>query len=280
MLAGCRKVLLASASLAIAVAGASPAWAQLDSRDAIALQNQISELRRDMQTLRQNGGVSNSRPQSSGTNAPNDLLTSLLDRVSTLEDQQRQLRGQVDQLRNQVQRQSEDLSKQVSDLSFQLQSQGASRPPPGQPSSVLQPSAGAAPPASAGPVHRTPELAMQEGNAALARRDYPAAQAAAKEVLAMPRTPRAVDAQFLLAQSEAGQRNYTAAAPDFYDAYSRSKTGGRAQDALLGVANSLTAMNDTRSACAALDKLRAEFPHPRSDVREAAASARQRANCH
>lgn len=272
-------VLLGSALLCSA---STPAWAQLDSRDAIALQNQILELRRDMHTQRQGGaggGGGGSRPATPGSSG-NDLLPALLDRVATLEDQQRQLRGQVDQLRNQLQRQSDDLSKQIADLSFQMQNSGGTparpaSPPPSPPrgDALGSGSLGAAPP------RRTPELAMQDGNAALARRDYPAAAAAAREVLAMPRTPRAVDAQFLLAQSEAGQRNYASAAPDFYDAYSRARTGSRAQDALLGVANSLIALNDKRSACDALDKLRTEFPQPRADIREAVSGVRQRAGC-
>ena len=119
---------------------------------------------------------------------------------------------------------------------------------------------------------------MQEANAALARRDYPAAEAAAREVIAK-RGPRASDAQFVLAQSEMGERNYQQAAPDYYDAYNRSRTGPRAPDALLGVANALVALGDRPSACDALAKLRAEFPQPRPDIREAEAAARTRAAC-
>ncbi len=276
------RVLL---TVVLLCSAAGPARAQLDSRDAIALQNQILELRRDLQAQRQGGGGGGRQASPGGAS---DLLPALLDRVATLEDQQRQLRGQVDQLRNQLQRQSEDLGKQISDLGFQVQNNGGSSARSASPS--LGPSPGSPPGSSRGdalggsslgaaPARRTPELAMQDGNAALARRDYPAAAAAAREVLAMPRTPRAVDAQFLLAQAESGQRNYAAAAPDFYDAYSRSRTGSRAQDALLGVANSLIALNDKRSACDALDKLRSEFPQPRADIREAVSGARQRAGC-
>jgi TolA-binding protein len=119
---------------------------------------------------------------------------------------------------------------------------------------------------------------MQEGNAALARRDYTAAEAAAREVLAK-KGPRAADAQFLLAQSEMGQRNYQQAAPDYYDAYNRQKTGSRAPDALLGVANALVALGDKPSACDALAKLRAEFPSPRPEIRDAEGATRQRAGC-
>jgi TolA-binding protein len=120
---------------------------------------------------------------------------------------------------------------------------------------------------------------MQKGNAALARRDYATAQAAAKEVLASPRSPRANDAQFLLAQALAGKRDYAGAAVAYDDAYNRSKKGPHAQDALLGLAHSLTAINEKRAACVTLDKLRHEFPTPRRDLRDDIAAARQKADC-
>ena len=120
---------------------------------------------------------------------------------------------------------------------------------------------------------------MQEGNAALARRDYTAAEAAAREVLAFPRSPRAVDAQFLLAQVLTGKRDYQAAAVAFDDTYNRNKVGSHAQPALLGLANSLTAINEKRAACATLDKLKAEFPTTRADLRDQVAAARQKAGC-
>ncbi|MCW3477941.1 tetratricopeptide repeat protein, partial [Limobrevibacterium gyesilva] len=133
--------------------------------------------------------------------------------------------------------------------------------------------------AAAAPTKRTPELAMQEGNAALARRDYAAAENAAREVLAGPRTPRSTDAQFLLAQSLAGKKDFQGAAVAYDDAYNRSRTGTHAQDSLLGLANSLTGIGEKRAACATLDKLKAEFPTPKPDLKDPIASARQRAGC-
>lgn len=266
---------------------AAPVLAQIDSRDAIALQNQILELRRDMQSLQQGGGrVAPPTRGDAGRGGDGSLTAQLLDRVSTLEDQVRELRGQVDRLGNQVQRQREEANKQIADLTFAMQNGGgggAPATPPGRTPSAASPppsSLGNLPasPPSTGPGPRTPEVAMQEGNAALARRDYPAAEAAAREVLGK-RGPRATDAQFLLAQSEMGQRNYQQAAPDFYDAYNRAKTGARAPDALLGVANALIGLGDRQSACEALAKLRVEFPQPRSDLRDGEAAARQRASC-
>lgn len=277
----------------VAALGAVPARAQMDSREGIQLQNEILALQRDLQALQQQqGNAPAPRPYRPGPGADGDtggLTAQLLDRVSTLEEQVRELRGQVDRLTNQQQRQAEDFNKQIADMNFALQNQGAAgpgpeprRPPPQSPppgdlggGSRL----GAAAPPPAGPAPRTPEVAMQEGNAALARRDYPAAEAAAREVLSK-RGPRQIDAQFLLAQAEMGQRSYQQAAPDFYDAYNRSRTGPHAADSLLGVANALIGVGDKTSACEALAKLRAEFPQPRADIREAELGARQRASCH
>ncbi len=268
----------------LAAAGmvAGPVRAQMDSREAIQLQNQVLELRRDVQALREQFSRMGSSGGSSlggyrGAPAPvpapaGDLTAALLERVNQLEEQVRRMQGRLDEVDNARQRQGEELKKELEDLNFKLgQSPGAGAAPPARPATE----APAAPPAA----RRTPELAMQEGNAALARRDYAAAEKAAREVLAFPRSPRAVDAQFLLAQALAGKRDYQTAAVAFDDTYNRSKTGTHAQPALLGLANALIAINEKRSACAALEKLKDEFPKPRADLREPIASARQRAGC-
>ncbi len=280
---------VAGAVLAGLLAASVPAAAQMDSRDAIALQNQILELRAQVQAMGRNGGPP-PRPDRSGGGDGSGLTAQLLDRVSTLEEQVRDLRGRVDQLANQQQRQSEDLTKQIGDLTFAMQNgagggrgtlPGTANPSPSVlsgPSTGSGVLGGAALGSPAAQPPRTPELVMQEGNAALARRDYPTAEGAAREVLAR-HGPRASEAQFLLAQAEMGNRNYQQAAPDFYEAYNRSRTGARAPDALLGVANALVALGDRQSACDALTKLRTEFPQPRTDIREGEAAARQRAAC-
>ncbi len=260
------------------------ARAQLDSREAIQLQNQMLELRRDVQALREqmrSGGNSGSgggsifaRPSSPSGAGGGDMTAALLERVSQLEEQVRRMQGRLDEVDNARQRQGDELKKDLDDLNFKLGSgAGAATRPPAPPSAAAPgPAAGAA-------TRRTPEVAMQEGNAALARRDYPAAEAAAREVLAFPRSPRAVDAQFLLAQTLAGKRDFQGAAVAYDDTYNRNKIGVNAQPSLLGLANSLNAINEKRAACATLDKLKAEFPNPRADLKEPIVAARQRAGC-
>ena len=287
--------------LTLMLALTCPAWSQVETREGIALQNQILELQRQVQNLQAQvgrggsptylGGGYSAPPQSGSSS---DLVAQLLSRVSALEDQVRQLRGRVDELQNQVQRQSADLGKRIDDLGFQVQNPGSVPPPgsapvsaPGAPQQPQPMQPGMMPPPGAlslapqaPPVRRTPELAIQDGNAALARRDYTAAEQAARDVLTNYRTsPRAYDAQFLLAQALMGQRQYSQAAIAYDDTYNRSRRGGHAEDALLGLANSLIAINERKAGCDTLGKLRAEFPSPRPDLRESIASAAQRGGC-
>ncbi len=277
---------------------AGPARAQMDSREGIALQNQILQLRAELQQVEQQqgqGGGYQPAPYRAQPAAPSggggELVAQLLDRVSQLEDQVRSLRGRLDQVQNQQQQMGADLSKQIGDLSFQVGQRGAGAAPAAPAAtasgSAVAAAAGLAVPnrpapaaAPAAPPRRTPEVALQDGNAAYGRHDYPAAEAAARDVVSGARgSPRATDAQYLLAQSEAAQRNWQQAAVDYYDAYNRAPKAARASEALLGVADALINLGDKRSACQALDKLRVEFPSPRSEVRSGVASARSRASC-
>ncbi len=291
--AACR--LAAAGLLAGGLLTAPFARAQVDSREAIALQNQILQLRHQLDQLQQGGAPVASTPlpppvpPGSG-GASSDLLPQLLDRTTALEDAVRDLRGRVEALENAQARQAADLGKQIGDLAFQVQQmQGAAPPAARAPATVAAPpptqspppaSLGTVPAGPAATARRTPELAMQEGNAALARRDYAAAEAAAQEVLKQGRGPRSYDAQFLLAQALAGERNWRDAALAYDDAYNRGPSAGHAQDSLLGMANALYALNDRKAACVALDKLRTQFPQPRGDLRDSIAASRVRSGCH
>lgn len=306
-----RSLPLMAMLLACVLAAASArAQTEIQSREGIALRDQIAELRHQVQTLQDqvaNGSGSSlgyaARPAPSS--GGNDLTAQLLVRVQQLEDEVRQLRGRSDELQNNLQQQTADLGKRIDDLTFLVMNPEAAAaarkaaaasgtqagavpggppqagaPPAGLPQGTLgtlPAGAPAAPPPAQAP--RTPELAMQQGNAALARRDYPAAEAAAREVLANRTSPRAYDAEFLLAQAQFGQRQYSQAALSYDDTYNRSRKGPRAEDSLLGLANSLTSLGDKTSACQALTKLHAEFPNMRPDLREPVAAARQRAGC-
>ena len=120
-----RVRLLFLAVLALApLSGA--ARAQVETREGIYLQNQLLELKRDVQSLRDQlnrnsatgGSVlgANRTPSAPAQNA--DATTALLERVARLEDDLRQLRGQNDELANNQKRMSEDFAKQIDDLKY------------------------------------------------------------------------------------------------------------------------------------------------------------------
>lgn len=208
-----------------------------------------------------------------------NLVLQLLDRVNTLEEQTRDMRGQIDQLTNQVQQQNATLSKQIADMNFAMQNGhgGASAA-----SGVGTASGGSSAPlatADDAPAKRTAADILKDGNAALLQRDYATAQADAQQVLSGPKSPRQIDAQYLLAQSLAGQKQYRQSALAYYDTYNRSPHGARAPSALLGVAATLVALGDKASACQALDKLASEFPEPEARIRSAEGIYRKKAKC-
>lgn len=299
-------VILAEAlalSLPFAVAvpgGAAHAQSAIESREGIALQNQILELRNEVEQLRQGGGGVAPAPAGptalggyQGGAAPGpsaDVTAQLLDRVQRLEEAVRELRGRIDEVDNARRRQGDDLAKQIGDLNFKIDTMGGAKPgavpavaPPAAPTAPAPatpaPATGSLPTPPTPPARRTPELALQEGNAAYARRDYAGAETAAKEVLAMPPGPRTADANYLLAQSLAARKDWQGAAVAYDDAYRRARTGSRAQDSLLGLATALIAINEKKAACETLSKLRTEFPQPRADLRDDIAGARKRAAC-
>ena len=150
-----------------------------------------------------------------------NLVLQLLERVNTLEEQTRDMRGQIDQLNNQVQQQNATLSKQIADMNFAMQN-GHGGASGGAASAASTAAAGAAPLASAdgaAPAKRTAADILKDGNAALLRQDYTAAQADAQQVLSGPKSVRQIDAQYLLAQSLAGQKQYRQSALAYYDTY-------------------------------------------------------------
>ncbi|MBV9250633.1 MAG: hypothetical protein JO227_15470 [Acetobacteraceae bacterium] len=273
------------------------ACAQMESREGITLQNQIYQLQQQLQILQQQvgrgGGAANSpayvnrSPYPPSPAISNDLLAQLVARVDALEEQVRQLRGRADENRYQTERVAADLGKRLDDLEFRMQNRAPNgaetRPPPPPPRLGQAPAAEEVPSRTTQPPvppRRTPETAMQEGNAALARHDYAVAEAAAREVLTNYKTsPRAYDAQYLLAQALTGERQFPQAAIAYDDAYNRARKGAHAPDSLLGLANALAAINEKRAACDTLMKLRVEFPQERPDQQDAASGVQQRAGC-
>lgn len=266
-----------------------PAAAQMDSREGIALQNQILELRRDLDAVRRGGGaapVPVPAPSRGGAGMPQELAQQLLARVSELEEQVRRMRGQLDVAENANRRLAEDVEKLRGDMDFRLQQlEGGGRPaaprPPQGPAAAQppapQPQAAAPSPPPTGP--RTAERAISEGQTALGRQDFTAAEAAAREVLQGRPGPRAQDANLLLGEALLGRRQFQNAALAFNDAYNLNRRSSRAPEALLGLANSFQGFGARREACDTLDQLRSDFTQLPNALAQRVADSRRRAQC-
>ena len=255
------------------------------SREGIALQDQISAVQNQMQQLQAqlqqvqtNGGGSNSAPAPADSGGSGTLVTQLLQRVSTLEDEVRSLTGNLQQLQNQVDTQNAQINKQLGDITFQMQNgqngAGSSAAAAGAPGASAPP---ADAPAVAAP---TPEDLMQRGVLALHEGHYQDSEGIARELLAKHHSsPRAYDAQYLLAQSLQGEQRYQAAALAFDDAYNMNHKGPRAPNALLGLAMTLGSIDQKAAACDTLRTLHSQFPSPPHYLVQPIASEHHRLGC-
>lgn len=283
----CGRMAVLGLPLAAVLAASTPlAHAQeVSSREGLALQNQIMALQQQLSQIQSSGG-SGALPAPSATPAPSsggggDLTAQLLERVNTLEQQQREMRGEIDQLTNDLQKQTAALSKQVADAQFAAQNGGGG--------AAAGAAAGAATAATASAVSgsgadaaakpTTPDAMLAAGKAALQKRDYATAHENAEGALKNAKGSFKVDAQFLLAQSLAGEKQYRQSAVAYYDAYRQAPKSARAPDALLGVTASLLALGDKKAACQALGKLKSEFPSPTQRVSHAAEIYAGRGGC-
>jgi TolA-binding protein len=259
------------------------ALAQIESREGIALQNQLLQLRQEIETLRR-GGLAAPQPQGGRqAGAPQgEMVQSLLDRVQRLEEELRSVRGRAEQSEFRERQLRERLEKLEGDLDFRLQqieggrgAAPAARPPATPP--AAPPAAQGGAPAANAP--RTPQRALADGQAALSRRDFAAAEAAAREVIASREATRMVDGQILLGDALMGRRNFEGAAVAYDDARRRSPRGSRAPEANIGIANAFIALNNSRDACTVLNELRAANLTLTPPLAERAADARRRAQC-
>ncbi|MFM7610932.1 MAG: tetratricopeptide repeat protein [Alphaproteobacteria bacterium] len=269
------------ALLGLGLALATPVQAQVETREGIALQNQILDLRRELDALRRGGGAVAPAPSAParGSAASGDLVQQLLGRVQELEEENRRLRGRADVADNNDRQMRAEIEKLRGDLDFRLQAleRGAGRPAaprPPQPGPAAQ---APAPAPSSAP--RTAEKAITDGQAALARRDFPTAEAAAREAIRARPGARAQDASLLLGDALMGKRDFQNAALAYDEAYSRNRQGARAPEALIGLANAFQGFGARREACETLDNLRSNHPNLSGPLAERAADSRRRAQC-
>ncbi len=300
MLMTSRLTVLALGAFLLA---APHAAAQIESREGIALQNQIQELRRDIQALQRGGGgggggsaLAPPVPAVPAGAGQQELLARLLERVSALETDLRLLRGRSDETQNALRELQATVEKNAADTDFRLQQleqggqRGAAPQRPAQQGSAQAPAqqqgqqqAGlprppAAPPAP--PAQRSQQQLLAAGTAALGRQDWAAAEREANLFLsAYPRDARLGEAHQLRGEAFFGRRDFAQAALAFDDAQ-RRLSGNAQQDAQLRLGQSLGALNERAAACEVFARLASQHATSlKPDVRDALARERQRLRC-
>ncbi len=281
------------------------AVAQIESREGIALQNQIQELRRDIQALQRGGGgggggssvVAPPMPAGPAGAGQQELLARLLERVSALETDLRLLRGRSDETQNAVRELQAAVEKNAADTDYRLQQleqggqrgaapqrpaqQGGAQAPAQQGQAQQQaglPRPPAAPPAA--PAARSQQQLLAAGTAALGRQDWAAAEREANLFLsAYPRDARLGEAHQIRGEAFYGRRDFAQAALAFDDAQ-RRLSGNAQQDAQLRLGQSLGALNERAAACEVFARLASQHATSmKPDVRDALARERQRLRC-
>ncbi|RKK01076.1 YbgF trimerization domain-containing protein, partial [Teichococcus wenyumeiae] len=130
------RTLLLAAPLLLPLM-AAPAVAQMDSREGIALQNQILQLRNEVEQLRRGGGGGGyvPAPVPSGrapVGGASELTGQLLDRVNQLDEEVRRLRGRADEAEYRNRTLQQQVEKLQGDMDYRLQQLenggGGSRP--------------------------------------------------------------------------------------------------------------------------------------------------------
>jgi len=305
-----RLVLAALAGLALLLL-ALPAAAQLDSREAIALRNQIDRLRAEVGELRAQmrsgnggsslGGSSLGGAQGTGSTLPEgqqQLLARLLERVEQMDTELRALRGRVEETEHATARLTERVEKGLGDLDFRMQQLEGTAPAqtPGQtPGATPAPGTGTAPaPGELGTLPRPPASTTrppaqaaadpdQVFEAALARfraNDFAAATTQFQAFLERyPRHPRAAEAIYRLGEAQLARRQYRQAVLTFDDSATRFARGPRVQESILMRGVALSRLGERGAACQSYAELARRFPQMKRAVREQLDAERGRLNC-
>lgn len=281
---------------AVLLLGPLAAQAQplIQSQEGIALQNEILQLRQQVQQMgsQKNSGDGSSSLGGSISAPPaptgaNPLLPSLLNQVQQLQAQVQTLNGQVSELQHDMQTQNAQMQKQIGDLKFQMTNGGAA---PGATSGAASaaataasatPAAAPAAPAPSAAIPSSPKDALRAALKAYDQHDYSNAAVIAQQIVAKNKSaPEAYRAQYLVAQSYAAQNNSQSAAVAYYSTYSMNKAGTYAPHAMLGLATSLANLHQNQEACETIASLNSQFTNPSVGMKRDIDRVVERAHCH
>lgn len=296
------------AALALFGTGATPAAAQTRAEINEKIEKLEAQLRAvqrrvfdDSPLFEGDGGTERAAPGQgvrrppAAAGAPNALLADLSLKVDQLERQLRNLTGQIEELQFANRQMAQRLERLEKNFGLRLQaleggragSEGAQAnagqpggaPPTGpSPSPSAPEEAGA--PSAATPPQGTPAEQYDRAYDLLRRGRVGEAEAAFSAFLERhPDHPLAGNAQYWLGETHYVRQDYARAAQAFFAGYQDYGDSSKAPDSLLKLAMTLSALDQTEDACAALDELEERYPGAEDRIVGRMQAERERLGC-
>lgn len=267
-----------------------------NSRQVIALQNQVAQLKSQISQLQAqntnfNGDSDNYRKkrhkdkdEDDSLSTNNGLLPDLVSRINNLEDQQRVMRGEIDDLSNQLKTQNDLINKKIDDMNFAAGRRGASN---GSSDDVVTDSKSEVSKKSSisddsGTIKSVkPETGstLRDGQQALLNGNFQIAESIAQKILSTPEGAKSPSARYLLAQAQAGQGNFKASSVNYYAVYKNFPKSPKAPSALLGVGYLMLKNGKVQEACQAVSLLHSKYPNVSTQVKSSALNLSRKAKC-
>ena len=261
-----------------------------NSRQVIALQNQVAQLKSQISQLQaQNTNFNDDsdnyrkkrhkdKDEDDNLATNNSLLPDLVSRINNLEDQQRVMRGEIDDLSNQLKTQNDLINKKIDDMNFAAGRGGASN---GSSDDVVTDSKSEVSKKSSisddsGIVKSVkPETGstLRDGQQALLNGDFQTAESIAQKILSTPEGAKSPSARYLLAQAQAGQGNFKGSSVNYYAVYKNFPKS------LLGVGYLMLKNGKVQEACQAVSLLHSKYPNVSTQVKSSALNLSRKAKC-
>lgn len=267
-----------------------------NSRQVIALQNQVAQLKSQISQLQaQNTNFNDDsdnyrkkrhkdKDEDDSLSINNGLLPDLVSRINNLEDQQRVMRGEIDDLSNQLKTQNDLINKKIDDMNFAAGREGASN---GSSDDVVTDSKSEVSKKSSisddsGTIKSVkPETGstLRDGQQALLNGNFQIAESIAQKILSTPEGAKSPSARYLLAQAQAGQGNFKASSVNYYAVYKNFPKSPKAPSALLGVGYLMLKNGKVQEACQAVSLLHSKYPNVSTQVKSSALNLSRKAKC-
>ena len=267
-----------------------------NSRQVIALQNQVAQLKSQISQLQaQNTNFNDDsdnyrkkrhedKDEDDSLSINNGLLPDLVSRINNLEDQQRVMRGEIDDLSNQLKTQNDLITKKIDDMNFAAGRGGASN---GSSDDVVTDSKSEVSKKSSisddsGTVKSAKSetgSTLRDGQQALLNGNFQIAESIAQKILSTPEGAKSPSARYLLAQAQAGQGNFKASSVNYYAVYKNFPKSPKAPSALLGVGYLMLKNGKVQEACQAVSLLHSKYPNVSTQVKSSALNLSRKAKC-